>query len=262
METNQKKPLLFVTGAFVSHTCWDAWVDYFEDKGYSPVVPPWPFKGDSPQLLRLKHPDLIELADLTLAELIDYYANIAKGFSEKPVIIGHSLGGLIAQVLINRDLGTAGVAIHPIPPQGVIPYEFTFLKNGWKVLGIFTSMKKTYLMSFKTFQRAFVNGMPFAQQQEAYEKYAIPESKRVARGGLTSAAAVDFNKAHVPLLITSGSIDQLLPPHMNIRNFKAYKQNGSVTEYKEFEGRNHGALTQPGWESDADYILQWLKAKA
>ena len=164
----------------------------------------------------------------------------------------------MTQVIVNRDLAVAGVAIHSVPPQGVFPYEFSFLKAGWKVLGLFTSLKKTYLMSFKDWQYAFVNGMPLAEQKEAYENNIIPESKTVARGGLTSAVAVDFKKAHPPLLLTSGSEDTIIPAHLNFRNYKAYAKNGSVLDYKEFPGRNHYVLGQSTWKEDADYILEWL----
>ncbi|MNE65517.1 hypothetical protein D3C80_1610000 [compost metagenome] len=146
-----------------------------------------------------------------------------------------------------------------MPPQGVFPYEFSFLKAGWKALGFLTSLDKTYLMSFEDWQYAFVNGMPLEYQKEQYEKLTIPESKRVARGGLTSAAHVDFEKSHPPLLITAGSEDNIIPPHLNHRNFERYKKNGSVLEYKEFEGRNHNILGQPIlWKEDADYILDWI----
>ncbi len=99
------------------------------------------------------------MAALTLAEVIDSYVKVVKSFPEKPIVIGHSLGGLMTQIIVNRDLAAAGVAIHPVPPLGVFPYEFSFLKAGWKALGLFSSLKKTYLMSFKDWQYAFVNGM-------------------------------------------------------------------------------------------------------
>jgi pimeloyl-ACP methyl ester carboxylesterase len=190
--------------------------------------------------------------------VIDHYANIVKSFAKKPIVIGHSLGGLMTQVIVNRGLAAAGIAIHPVPTLGVFPYEFSFLKAGWKSLGLFTSTKKTYLMSFKDWQYAFVNEMPLDEQKAAYEKFTIPESKTVARGGLTSAAKVDYKKPHAPLLITSGSIDNIIPAHLNNRNYKKYAKTGSVLEYKEFKGRNHFVLGQPGWHTDADYILDWI----
>ena len=253
------KQIVFVTGAFVHNSCWDEWKTYFESKGYTVTAPPWPFKeAVNAAELRNRQPNDTDLAALTLAELIDHYANVVKSFPEKPIVIGHSLGGLITQIIVSRDLAAAGVAIHSVPPQGVFPYEFTFLKAGWKVLGLFTSLKKTYLMSLKDWQYAFVNGMPLAEQKAAYEKSTVPESKTVARGGLTSAAAVDFKKPHAPLLLTSGSEDTIIPAHLNNRNYKKYAQNGSVLDYKEFPGRNHFVLGQSTWKEDADYILDWL----
>ncbi len=92
----------------------------------------------------------------------------------------------------------------------------------------------------------------------AFVSFTIPESKTVARGGLTSAAKVDFSKPHAPLLLTSGSEDTIIPAHLNLRNYKKYERNNSVLDYKEFPGRNHFVLGQSTWKEDADYILNWL----
>lgn len=113
-------------------------------------------------------------------------------------------------------------------------------------------------MSFPDFQYAFVNGMPLEAQKKAYEENVVPESKTVARGGLTSAAGVDFKKPHTPLLLTAGSTDNIIPASINRRNAKAYKANDSVVDFKEFEGRNHFVLGQPSWKEDANYILDWI----
>ncbi len=258
MGSIKTKNIVFVTGAFVNSSSWDEWRSYFQKKGYTTTAPPWPFKNGTSAELRKKQPHDTDLADLTLTEVIDSYVKIVKSFPEKPIVIGHSLGGLMTQIIVNRDLAAAGVAIHPVPPLGVFPYEFSFLKAGWKALGLFSSLKKTYLMSFPDWQYAFVNGMTLDVQRDSYEKYTIPESKTVARGGLTSAAKVDFKKSHPPLLITSGSEDTIIPAHLNIRNYNRYVKNDSVLDYKEFQGRNHFVLGQPTWKEDADYILEWL----
>lgn len=258
MKTIQSKTVVFITGAFVSHMGWDPWKSYFESKGYTCIAPAWPFKDSPPEVLRDRQPYDTDLAALTLSELIGHYANIVKRLPEKPIVIGHSLGGLITQIIVNRNLAAAGVAIHSVPPLGVFPYEFSFLKAGWKALGLFTSLRKTYLMSFKDWQYAFVNGMSLEDQKAAYEKNTIPESKTVARGGLTRAARVDFTKQHAPLLLTSGSTDNIIPVHLNLRNFKKYAKNDSILDYKEFEGRNHFVVSLPTWKEDADYILDWL----
>lgn len=256
MSNNRK--IIFITGAFVSHTTWDNWIDYFAGQGFDPIAPAWPFKDAPAKVLRERQPHDIGLATLTLDELVDHYAGIIRGFPEKPIIIGHSLGGLIAQILINRNLGSAAVAIHPVPPQGVFPYEFTFLRATWKLLGIFSSVRKTYLVNFKDFCRTFSNMLPEHLQPAEYEKYAIPESRTVARGGLTKAAAVDFNKEHNPLLITAGGKDNLIPVHLIHRNYERYNSSDSITDYKEFPQSSHGILTHPSWRDEADFILEWI----
>jgi pimeloyl-ACP methyl ester carboxylesterase len=253
------KQIIFVTGAFVTHHCWREWETYFESKGYDTIAPPWPYKNATAAELRARQPHDTDLAGLTLKETIDKYADIAKSYPEKPIAIGHSTGGLITQVLVNRGLVSAGVAIHSVPTLGVFPYEISFLKSVWRAFGLFTSLKKTYMMSFKTWQYAFVNGMSLAEQKSAYENLTAPESKVLARGGLSNAAKVDYKKPHPPLLFTSGSTDNIIPAHLNFRNYKRYKKNNSVLDYKEFSGRNHFVLGQPTWKEDADYIIAWLK---
>ncbi|MBS1598326.1 MAG: alpha/beta hydrolase [Bacteroidetes bacterium] len=260
MSNNNPKTIVFITGCFVGSNCWDNWQIYFRNKGYRTIADPWPFKDATPAELRSKHPiGNPGLAGLTLQELTRHYADIVKSLPEKPIVIGHSMGGLIAQILVNRDLAAAGVAIHPVAPQGVIPYEFSFYKAGWRALGLFTSLKKTFMMSFQNWQYAFVNGMPLEEQRNAYKTFTIPESKLVNRGTLTSAAKIDFKKSHAPLLITSGSTDNIIPAHLNMRNYKKYAvREDSVLEYKEFPGRNHFVLGQPTWHEDAAYISDWI----
>jgi pimeloyl-ACP methyl ester carboxylesterase len=261
MENNGPKTILFITGAFVGNNCWDEWQTYFEQKGFTTLAPPWLYKDASVTELRSRHPHGDkELARLTIEELLAHYENIIKSLQEKPILIGHSYGGLMTQLFVNRGLAAAGVAIHSVPPLGVFPYEFSFLKAGWKALGVFTDLDETYMMSFEDWQYAFVNGMPLDAQQAAYDTYTIPESKTISRGALTGAAKVDFKKAHAPLLLTAGDTDHIIPAHLNHRNFNAYETEGSITDYKVFSGRNHFVLGQPTWKEDADYIYDWIKA--
>lgn len=260
MKISPTRTIVLITGAFVTHLSWAEWKVYFETKGYQTYAPAWPYKDDIAAVLRARQPNDLDLARLTLTQVIDHYANFIKALPEKPIVIGHSMGGLITQILVNRDLVAAGIAIHSVPPLGVFPYEFSFIKAGWKSLGLFTSLDKTYLMTFKDWQYAFVNGMPLAAQLEAYENNTIPESKRVARAGLSNAAKVNFEKMHVPLLLTSGAEDHITPAHLNLRNYKTYKRNGSVLDYKDFPGRNHYVINQDTWREDADFILKWIRS--
>jgi pimeloyl-ACP methyl ester carboxylesterase len=257
MANKQTPNVVFITGAFVSNRCWDQWKTYFENKGYNCLAPAWPNKEGEPWKLRNNQPNP-EIASIRLNDVIEHYSKIIQALPEKPILIGHSLGGLITQILLERGLALAGVAVHSVAPQGIIPTQFSFYRSTWKALGFFTSTKKAYLMSFKDWQYAFTNGMPLKEQQAAYELITIPESKLGLRDGLTSVAKVDFNKARGPLLILAGDQDHCIPEALNLRNFNKYKNNPSVTDYKLLPGRNHFVLGQPTWQEDADYILGWL----
>ncbi|GAB4048273.1 alpha/beta hydrolase [Spirosoma litoris] len=257
MKITRPKTIVFITGAFVSNDCWKEWQAYFEQKGYTTIAPPWPHKDAPAEVLRNRHPDS-EIASNRLADLTNYYAQIVEQLPEKPILIGHSIGGLMVQLLLQRGLGAAGIAIHSVPPQGIFTFKLSFLKAGWGPLGFFTSTKETYMMSFKDWQYAFTNGMPLQQQKDGYYQFALPESKLIVRDTITAAAHVDFSKPHAPLLLTSGSTDHTIPASLNYDNYRKYQHSDSITDYKEFEGRNHFVLGQPTWKEDADYILNWI----
>ncbi|GAO44698.1 hypothetical protein FPE01S_03_07370 [Flavihumibacter petaseus NBRC 106054] len=246
-----------ITGAYVSHACWNDWRHFFEGYGYTVITPPWPHKEADAATLRLNHPDR-ELASLTMQQTIDSYIDVINGLSEKPILMGHSFGGLFAQVLLNRGYGAAAVAIHAVPPQGIFPYEFSFLKSNAATLGFFSSLDEPYLMPFKKWQYVFTNGMPLEVQKNSYYDLVIPESKRAARGGLTSTAHVDFKKEHPPLLLLAGRQDNCIPAHLCKRVYLSYQNKNSVTEYVE-QDRNHFVLGQPTWKEDANYILNWIR---
>jgi len=253
-----KRSILFITGAFVSNTCWDQWRTYFEAKGHTTFAPPWPHKDAPAETLRNRQPDAA-IASNRLTALTDYYTDLAKQFPEPPIVIGHSIGGLIVQLLLQKGLVASGVAIHSVPPQGVFTFKFSFIKAGWKALGFFTPVRESYLISFEDWNYAFANGMKCEEQKESYYNLAIPESKLIVRDTITSAAKVDFKKPHAPLLFLSGSTDNTIPSSLNYSNFIRYKDKSSITDYKEFYGRNHNVLVQPAWKDNAKYILDWIE---
>jgi pimeloyl-ACP methyl ester carboxylesterase len=259
MATIQSKTVLFITGGFVSHACWNDWRRYFEANGYRTTAPPWPAKNANADTLRCRHPDAA-LAAVTLPDLIAHYTAVIHQLPEPPILIGHSLGGLLVQILLNQGLAAAGVAVHAVPPQGVIPYEWRFLKSNIQALGFFTSLQETYLMPFRKWQDVFTNGLSLEAQKNAYYELAIPESKRVLRGALTRAAQVDFKKAHNPLLILAGSKDHCIPASIGRRNYNRYKGTRSVTDFV-VKDRNHFVLGLPTWQEDAAYIINWLRRR-
>lgn len=237
------KTIVFIHGMYMNPLCWEQWVDYFQTRGYQCLAPAWPGRDKSVEVLRKQHPDPT-LGKLTLSDVISHYADVINALSEKPVLIGHSMGGLVVQLLLQKDLAAAGVAIDSAPPMGVLSIEWPFLKSNWPHITPFASLGSPIEMTFERFQYTFVNGMPLAEQRAAYERYVVPESRRVPRESLTSR--VDFKHPHPPLLLIAGSADHLIPASLNRTNYARYKITTSKVGFKEFMDRNHFIVGQKG----------------
>lgn len=256
----KKRTIVLISGAFVTSDGWGEWKEYFENKGFTVLTPSWPYKDGEVNYLREKHKDSIP-GQFNLTDIVDYHAQLIDQLPEKPILIGHSFGGLIVQLLLQRDKGAMGVAYHSVPPKGVFVYKYSFLKSLWGPLGIFHSKNNPFLMSFTQWQYAFTNGMPEEEQQYYYNKLVVPEKRTVLRAPLKKQGKIDFKKAHVPLLLVSGGTDHIIPASLNKKNYKKYIRNqpeGSITDYKEFPGRNHLSMSQVTWKEDANYILDWI----
>jgi alpha-beta hydrolase superfamily lysophospholipase len=238
--------------------CWEQWITYCQAKGYRCLAPDWPGRNQPVDVLRKNHPDPL-LGQLTLRRVLEHFADIIKKQDEKPVIIGHSMGGLVVQLLLQRDLAAAGVAIDSAPPMGVFTTKWSFLKSNWPHITPFVSQSAPIDMTFERFQYTFVNGMSLAEQRAAYERYVVPESRRIPRESLT--AKVNFKKPHSPLLLIAGSADNIIPASLIKSNYAKYKLSRSVTDFKEFAGRTHFIIGQKAWEEVAEDILAWLNDK-
>lgn len=248
--------IVFIHGLFVTRHCWDGWVRRYAERGHTCVAVAWPGRDQPAATLRQRHPDL-ELARLTLAEVVAHHERIIRALPEPPVLIGHSMGGLIAQILLQRGLASAAVAIDSAPPRGIVSLKWSFLKANWPTLNLLRPASQPYQMPFKHFQYAFVNGMPLDEQQAAYAT-TVPESLRAGRGALTSVAQINFKQARGPLLLVAGGNDHIIPASLNQANYRAYRKSPARTDFKEFAGRNHFLIAQPGWEEIADFSLDWL----
>lgn len=257
MKNINSKTIVFVTGAFVSHTCWNKWQAFFEKRGYSTIAPAGLHKEGSAQALRASQPNS-KIASVGLNDILEYYTNIIQELPEKPIIIGHSFGGLLTQLLIQKWLGVAGIAIHSVPPQWVISLQLSFYKATWWALGFLTDINESYLMSFKEWQYAFTNWMTLEEQQRSYDESVIPESKRASRDGLTRAAKIDFHKPHAPLLFIGWWEDHIMPAALNYSNYKKYSDTSSITDFKEFSSNNHYVLELPNRQTVAQYALDWI----
>lgn len=250
------KTIVFIHGNFVSYESWNPWVKRFEAKGYKCVAIPYPLRDKPVETLKKIHPDP-KLAELGIDEVIEHHVRTIKALDEPPIIIGHSYGGMLTQLMVNRGLAAAAVAIDSVPPQGVLSFKWSFIKS---TMPLFSPLSSSpWLMPFKHFQYAFTNGMSLEDQRNAYEAYVVPESLQVCRGGVSRKAHVDFKKPHAPLLLIGGEIDNIMPASLNRANYKRYKASlPSVTEYKEFAGHNHFSVVGgKGWEEIADYALDW-----
>jgi alpha-beta hydrolase superfamily lysophospholipase len=256
------KTIVFIHGAFMTPLYWENWVSFFQAKGFQCLAPAWPYRDKPIEELRKNPP--VELATLGATAIIDHYAGIIKSLKEPPCLIGHSAGGLAVQLLLDRGLGAAGVAITSGPPKGVsLLFYGSVLKS---FTGLLTGRwKKVIHLSFKEFQYAFVHTLPEPEQRAAYEKYVVPETRRLflqaAFAPFTKITSVNFNNDHrAPLLLIAASEDKVTPAAMNQVNFKRYRHSKAVTAFKEFTGRTHWITVQPGWEEVADYVVAWLQS--
>ena len=189
----RRASIVFITGTFVSNNCWDEWKIYFENEGYKCIAPAWPYKDAAPEELRNRDGN-DPIALNTITSLADHFAGIINKFPEKPIIVGHSLGGLLVQLLLQRQAAIAGVAVHSFPPIGLGSAKLSFLKAVLEDMAIYSSDKKTYLIPFATWQHAIVNGMNYEQQKELYYLYAIPESGKIIREAFKRVVKIDFTQ--------------------------------------------------------------------
>lgn len=235
-------------------------MDLFNQQGYKTVNPAWP--GDSPTVAECRaNPQAI--ANRGVTEIADSYAKVISTLGEPPVVIGHSFGGLIAQILLGRGIAAAGIAIDPAPMKGVWQLPLSALKASFPVLGNPFNLKKAKALTFGQFRYGFANAVPEAEAKELYDKWTIPAPCRPLFQAATATFAGSETKVNTanttrgPLLITGGEKDHIAPPILGKASLKKY--NTSVTtEFKLFEGRGHSLIVDHGWREVADYSLGWL----
>ena len=252
----KSKTIVFVHGMYVTPTCWTGWQKHFEARGYRTLAPAWPEHDPPASAQRDKHPNAA-LAALTLDDVLERYRQAIDGLGEKPILVGHSMGGLVVQLLVQEELAAAAVAIDSAPPKGVITLAWSFLKANWLHVSPFASEKTPAFLDEKRFRYAFVNTLPEDAQHAAWLAEVVPESRKVGKGPTTKTAKIDFTKAHAPLLLIAGEKDHIIPAALNRKNHAKYTGD-SVTDFKEFPGRDHWIIASPGWQEVADYALAWI----
>jgi pimeloyl-ACP methyl ester carboxylesterase len=258
MKKSPTRSIVFITGAFIGSNCWDEWRRLFERRGYSCTVPAWPNKAAQAELLRNEHPDSA-IASNRLQAIVDYFARLSSEGREQPILIGHSLGGLIVQLLLQRGIGAAGVALHSFPPPRTVVSQLFLSRPIWSAMGFFSAAQKTYMIPFLTWKRVLANGLSCEEQKESFYSYAIPESKLIIRDLFTPAARPDFKKYHPPLLLISGSCDRLVPAAWILDNYWRYSDGNSITDYKNFKGQNHLPFENRAFQEESDFVYYWLR---
>jgi pimeloyl-ACP methyl ester carboxylesterase len=258
------KTIVFVHGAWLTSLSWENFVDYFEKKGYATMAPEWPCRDASIDVLRKNTPD--DLAQIGVKELTDHFEEIVRALPEPPILIGHSFGGLIVQQLLDRGLGSAGVALNGVAGEGVLAVDWDVLKANSHTLLRWMNWEKVLHMTYPDFQFAFANTFPENEQKYFYDRYVVPETGRIffqaafAQLDPHHALHVNFkNDTRAPLLLIAAEHDHLVPAHVVKSNYEHHKQSTAITDFHEFPGRSHLIGSQDGWEEVAGYVAMWLE---
>ena len=257
--------IVLIHGLWMTPLSWEHWVERFEGRGYAVVAPAWPgFEGD-PESIRA---DTSKVEDLGLEEIIDHMDAVISRIEGPTIIMGHSFGGAITEVLLDRGLGDAGVAIDAAAVRGVTKLPYSTLKSAFPILKSPANGHRAVPITAEQFHYAFTNTMSAEESRPIYERYAVPGAGRVLwQGALAnlnprSPLKVDFkNPDRAPLLLIAGGSDHVIPASVDRQMAKKEGKAPAVTDYKEFPGRSHFTVGQEGWEEVADYALDWSLAQ-
>jgi len=259
-------PIVLIHGLWLTPRSWEGWKERFESRGHEVLTPAWPHMGEVEDMRRDPSP----LNGLGVKEIADHYEQIIRGLERPPIIMGHSFGGLITELLLDRGLGAAGVALSPAPVKGVLRLPPAELRVAFPVLGNPANRKRTVELTPEQFHFAFTNTMmDDAQAKAAYDRYEVPGPGRVlfqaafANFNPGADTKVDFHKDdRAPLLVIGNSADHTVPASVSREAAHRLAKSKAVVDYKEFLGRPHFTAGAPGWEEVADYALDWAMGHA
>lgn len=260
-----KNHIVFIHGLWMHSSTWIPWMQFFKQHGYESVNPDWPGDGITVEESRM---NANAIANHSIKEVAEGYAKVIASLPGKPILIGHSFGGLMVQILLGSGLGSAGIAIDPAPIKGVWQLPLSALKASLPVLGNPFNIKKAISLTHRQFQYAFTNAVPEQESKELYERYTVPSPARplfqVAFATLNPNAENKVNTANAtrgPLLITSGDKDHIVPPVLCKAAFNQYRKSSAITEFVSFPNRGHSLALDHGWTEVAAYSLKWLNEK-
>jgi pimeloyl-ACP methyl ester carboxylesterase len=254
--------VVLVHGLWMTPRSWEHWVEHFEDQGLRVLTPAYPGFEIEVEALR-ENPEVI--ADATVPATVDHLAGVIEAVETPPIIMGHSFGGTLTQLLLARGLGSAGVVIDSAPTEGVRVSPPSQIRSLFPALKNPANRHRAVAFTPEEFHYAFTNTLSDEDSRAAWDRYAIgaPGNWVWAYGLIANFKPghqetwVDYSADRAPLLFIAGENDHIMPPSVNRSNAKHYKQSPALTEYYEFEGRDHWTCAAPGWEAVADHALAW-----
>ena len=258
-----KQPVVFVHGLWLLPSSWNRWVEMFEAAGYTALAPGWP---DDPPTVEEANANPGVMAHKTVGQIADHYEEIIRELKIKPAVIGHSFGGLLAQILAGRGLSAVTVAIDPAPFRGVLPLPIAALRSSWPVLHNPANRDRAVPLTFDQFHYAFANMVSEEEAQELYKAFAVPGSGATLFQAATAnlnpwtEAKVDVaNPQRGPLLIISGDKDHTVPRVMAHSAYEQQKKNPGATEFFEMKGRGHSLTIDSRWRDVADKAIEFVR---
>jgi non-heme chloroperoxidase len=256
-------PVVFIHGLWLLPSSWDRWAAVFEAAGYTTVTPGWPDDPDTVADAKA-HPEVF--AHKTIGQVAEHFAEVIGTLKKKPAVIGHSFGGLLAQIVAGRGLSAVTVAIDPAPFRGVLPLPFSALKSASPVLGNPANRNRAVPLTYDQFRFAFANAVSEDEAKELYDTFAVPASGapifQAAAANLnpwTEAKVDTKNPDRGPLLIINGQKDNTVPWAIANASYKQQKRNAAVTEIVEMPNRGHALVIDSGWREVADKALAFVK---
>lgn len=257
-----RQPVVFVHGLWLLDSSWHRWADYFATAGYAAVTPGWP---DDPETVDAARADPSVFAGKGIGDIAAYQASVIERLERKPAIVGHSFGGLLAQILAGRGYGVATVAIDPAPTRGVLPLPVNALKAAAPVLLNPANRHRAVALSYEQFRFGFANAVPDDEARDLYERFHVPGSGipvfQAALANLdprSEARADARNPERGPMLIVSGEQDHQVPWAIAAATYRRQSKNPGVTEIVEIPGRGHSLTIDAGWEAVAEVTLDFI----
>jgi pimeloyl-ACP methyl ester carboxylesterase len=256
-------PVVFIHGLWLLPSSWDRWAQLFEEAGYAALTPSWP---DDPETVEEARTNPEVLAKKTLAQVADHTAEVIGRLDRKPAVMGHSTGGLLAQMIAGRGLSAATVAIDPGPFRGVLPLPISTLRASLPVLRNPLNRGRAVTLTFDQFKYGWTNALDEEEAKQLYKTYHVAAPgvalMQMANANLNpwSQAKVDTkNPDRGPLLIIEGERDHTVAPAIAKATYKREKRNEGITEFETVPNRGHALTIDSGWREVAEKALAFVK---